>query len=524
MLQPVALAHKSLADYTHIVGRAARRGDPRARRAAEGPARRPPERDRVRRRRVGDPLHAGAADARRRPRGRVAGDLRARGVLQRDEDHAQRAAGQPAGPHRGAVGDVVAVQRDERARALARLGRRASSTTRSRPRCYSLVPEKAKGWVWRCHIDVSTPNPATMERLLPYIESYPQSLFHVRALRAGGDGRRRQHRPAGDRPAGAEEHGAVARGRRRSSASSSASTSTRPMICQVSRFDPWKDPLGVIDAYRIVKEQRPERAARAGRLDGVRRPRGLGLLQLDARARGRRPGHPHPQQLQQRRRDRGQRVPVAGRRRDPEVHARGLRADRERGAVEGPAVHRRQRRRASRCRCETASPATWSTASRSARRARSTSSTTPRSARSLGRTGKEHVRDALPHAALPARLPEDLPRGAVNGPFGRWCSSPTAGPSPIEDDGSVKRGTGGLVTALTGLASHRDAIWIASAMTDGDVRAGRGARRPAVRGRGARGRRRTTCASSPPTPRPTTASTTSSPTRCSGSSSTTCGT
>src|SRR5215217_7636344 len=43
------------------------------------------------------------------------------------------------------------------------------------------------------------------------------------------------------------------------------------------------------------------------------------------------------------------------------------------------------------------------------------------------------------------------------------------GPVSFEDDGSVKRGTGGLVTALTGLASHRDAIWIASAMTDGDV-------------------------------------------------------
>src|SRR5687767_11493478 len=43
------------------------------------------------------------------------------------------------------------------------------------------------------------------------------------------------------------------------------------------------------------------------------------------------------------------------------------------------------------------------------------------------------------------------------------------GPVTYQDDGSMKRGTGGLVTALTGLASHRDAIWIASAMTDGDV-------------------------------------------------------
>jgi trehalose synthase len=32
----------------------------------------------------------------------------------------------------------------------------------------------------------------------------------------------------------------------------------RPLLTQVSRFDPWKDPLGVIDAYRLVKEERPD--------------------------------------------------------------------------------------------------------------------------------------------------------------------------------------------------------------------------------------------------------------------------
>src|SRR3712207_9168274 len=31
----------------------------------------------------------------------------------------------------------------------------------------------------------------------------------------------------------------------------------RPLITQVSRFDPWKDPLGVIDAYRNVKQPVP---------------------------------------------------------------------------------------------------------------------------------------------------------------------------------------------------------------------------------------------------------------------------
>ncbi len=44
------------------------------------------------------------------------------------------------------------------------------------------------------------------------------------------------------------------------------------------------------------------------------------------------------------------------------------------------------------------------------------------------------------------------------------------GPVTFDVDGSFTRGTGGLVTALTGLATHRDAVWIASTMTEGDVR------------------------------------------------------
>jgi trehalose 6-phosphate synthase len=43
------------------------------------------------------------------------------------------------------------------------------------------------------------------------------------------------------------------------------------------------------------------------------------------------------------------------------------------------------------------------------------------------------------------------------------------GPVTFGPGGEVKRGTGGLVTALTGLASHREAVWIASAMSEDDV-------------------------------------------------------
>src|SRR5690349_21921401 len=43
------------------------------------------------------------------------------------------------------------------------------------------------------------------------------------------------------------------------------------------------------------------------------------------------------------------------------------------------------------------------------------------------------------------------------------------GPVTFGPDGEVQRGSGGVVTALTGLATHRDAIWIASAMSEYDA-------------------------------------------------------
>jgi len=43
------------------------------------------------------------------------------------------------------------------------------------------------------------------------------------------------------------------------------------------------------------------------------------------------------------------------------------------------------------------------------------------------------------------------------------------GPVTFQADGEVQRGSGGLVTALSGLASHREAVWVASAMSEYDA-------------------------------------------------------
>jgi trehalose synthase len=121
---------------------------------------------------------------------------------------------------------------------------------------HTLVPEKARGWVWRCHIDMSSPNPETMGKLLPYISTYPQSLFHVRDYVPAGMGGQINIVPPAIDPL-APKNMALSPEDAAYVCEQFGIDVDRPLMTQVSRFDPWKDPLGVIDAYRIVKEKIP---------------------------------------------------------------------------------------------------------------------------------------------------------------------------------------------------------------------------------------------------------------------------
>ncbi|MCW2966890.1 MAG: glycosyl transferase group 1 [Solirubrobacteraceae bacterium] len=121
---------------------------------------------------------------------------------------------------------------------------------------HTLVPEKADGWVWRCHIDLSTPNPATIARLLPYISTYPQSLFHMPQYVPEGMGGKVNIVPPAIDPL-APKNMALSPEDASYVCDQFGIDVDRPLICQVSRFDPWKDPLGVIDAFRLVREQLP---------------------------------------------------------------------------------------------------------------------------------------------------------------------------------------------------------------------------------------------------------------------------
>jgi trehalose synthase len=121
----------------------------------------------------------------------------------------------------------------------------------------SLVPGKARNWVWRCHIDLSSPNPATLERLVPYLDPYVAAVFHMPAyVPPAMDGRAHIVPPAIDPLA--PKNMAFSPEDAVYICDQFGIDVDRPLMTQVSRFDPWKDPLGVIDAYRIVKEEMPE--------------------------------------------------------------------------------------------------------------------------------------------------------------------------------------------------------------------------------------------------------------------------
>jgi trehalose synthase len=122
------------------------------------------------------------------------------------------------------------------------------------------VPDKGKTWVWRCHIDLSTPNPDVIARMVPFIREYDASVWHVdQYVPSGVDGGLDGVHicpPAIDplspkNMALSPEDAAFV-------CDQFGIDVDRPLICQVSRFDPWKDPMGVIDAYRKLTEEMPE--------------------------------------------------------------------------------------------------------------------------------------------------------------------------------------------------------------------------------------------------------------------------
>jgi trehalose synthase len=119
-------------------------------------------------------------------------------------------------------------------------------------------PDSDARWIWRCHIDLSEPNPAVLGFLAPSLERYDATIFHMPEYVPAHIPLRQAFiwPPAIDpltpkNMALSQEDAAYV-------VDQFGIHVERPLLTQISRFDPWKDPLGVIDAYRLVRQSHPE--------------------------------------------------------------------------------------------------------------------------------------------------------------------------------------------------------------------------------------------------------------------------
>ncbi len=108
-------------------------------------------------------------------------------------------------------------------------------------------------WVWRCHIDLTEAQPATWDLMRPYVNRFDGAIFtSADYVQSGLDDPRVFIVPPAIDPL-SPKNVDMPDSERRAILERFDVDPNRPLIAQISRFDPWKDPLGVIEAYRRVK-------------------------------------------------------------------------------------------------------------------------------------------------------------------------------------------------------------------------------------------------------------------------------
>jgi trehalose synthase len=113
-------------------------------------------------------------------------------------------------------------------------------------------------WIWRCHIDTSEPDPDVWAFVQPFLVRYDAAVFtlggfvppefpvrRVEIIPPAIDPESPKNLELGSKLAARVVEWIGIR-------------TTRPFVAQISRFDRWKDPLGVVAAYRLVRNEVPD--------------------------------------------------------------------------------------------------------------------------------------------------------------------------------------------------------------------------------------------------------------------------
>ncbi len=120
------------------------------------------------------------------------------------------------------------------------------------------APDGDTRWVWRCHIDLTDADPHVWEFFRPHVERYDASVWTMPAFVPASLAMERVViAPPCIDPLSVKNLELPAPFVREICKQYGLDPA-RPIVCQVSRYDPWKDPIGVIEAYRIARAEVPE--------------------------------------------------------------------------------------------------------------------------------------------------------------------------------------------------------------------------------------------------------------------------
>ena len=114
---------------------------------------------------------------------------------------------------------------------------------------------KKTKWIWRCHIDTSVPSIQARDFAGEFLPLYDKTVFSMNTFAKGMNCEKSSVVIYPSIDPFSEKNRELGKEEIKNVMSKFGVDPSRQILLQVSRFDPWKDPIGVIDVYRSVKKK-----------------------------------------------------------------------------------------------------------------------------------------------------------------------------------------------------------------------------------------------------------------------------
>lgn len=120
------------------------------------------------------------------------------------------------------------------------------------------LPHQRGTWIWRCHLDLSHPSPGYWDFMRPLVQLYDAAIFTTPAFVPSDLQMKHVSMISPTIDPLTVANAPLPRERTDGLIAARGIDPARPLLIQVSRFDPWKDPLGVIESFRVARQEFPD--------------------------------------------------------------------------------------------------------------------------------------------------------------------------------------------------------------------------------------------------------------------------